>query len=187
MQQLRLQRLHVVVESGREDDVLTGRRNEVDDLIHVVRVAVGKKLSIRLRLRNNHIRLIDDERVDTAKQIVGVELHVAQKQLRRGYHHIGVGVHIGFLLLNVGIVQRHAIHSAAAVARQTLEAVEGLDAQLLGRNEHDHLNSLLVGVQREHLLNCRNRIRNRLSRSRSRLYQDILSGEDKRNGLRLHP
>ena len=134
VEKFRLQRLHVVVQCRRENDVLTGCGNEVDDLIHVVGVTVGEKLSIKHTNHNNHICFIDDKCVDAAKQIVRVELHVAQKQLGSGDHHIRVGVHIGSLLLDIGVVQRHTVHSAATVASQTLKAVERLNAQLLRGN-----------------------------------------------------
>ena len=63
MQQLLLQNRNVVIQSRRENDVLARRRNELDHLIHVLLVAVGKKLRVRRNTRINHIGLIDDERM----------------------------------------------------------------------------------------------------------------------------
>lgn len=195
MQQLLLQNRNVVIQSRRENDVLARRRNELDHLIHVLLVAVGKKLRVRRNTRINHIGLIDDERMHIGQQILRVKLQVVQQQLGRRNHNIGVLVqqtllHIthdndSHLLLHIRVIQSHAVHLIAAKASEALKAVVRLHAQLLRRNEDNCFDSLRASGKSEDLLDRRDGIGHRLSRTRSGLHENVLSRENQRNGLRL--
>ena len=114
-----------------------------------------------------------------------MKLQVVQQQLGRRNHNIGVLVQQPLLqiphnsdfhlLLHIRVIQSHAVHLIAAKASEALKAVVRLHAQLLRRNEDNRFDSLRASGKSEDLLDRRDGIGHRLSRTRSGLHENDLS------------
>lgn len=186
VQQLLLEERDVVVQRGRQDDVLTGGGDELHHLVHIAFVAVGKQLCISIRMGSDHIGLVDDEGVHRRENVVCVQLQMAQQKFGSGNDNISELVQAALLsvspiafyhlLLDVVVVKSDTVHLVTAKAGEALKAVVGLHAQLLRGHQHHRLHALRIRGKREDLLDRGNGVRHRLSGTGARLHQDILSG-----------